>query len=164
MPSKKPTPKPRRKPRAQQRREALLAEAEQKDVSPLEYMLSVLNEKRPVRILGEKPADFAARVALLERNLDDMTGSIKRQAQEPPVPAATPPVVNTSTPEVATPASQPAAAPPAPARPSRPTARAAAAERAAVRVFMGISSRPVPPAGASRPRPAWRGARDDPRP
>ena len=71
MPSKKPTPKPRRKPRAQQRREALLAEAEQKDVSPLEYMLSVLNEKRPVRILGEKPADFAARVALHEERRMD---------------------------------------------------------------------------------------------
>lgn len=69
-----------------------------------------------LRVLAADRDRLAARLTLLERNLDDMTGSIKRQAaQEAAMPAAKPPVPNVPAPQAAAPESQPAAAPP-PAR------------------------------------------------
>jgi hypothetical protein len=69
-----------------------------------------------LRVLAADRDRLTARITLLERSLDDMTGSIKRQAaQETAV--AKPPIVSTpaTTQQAAAPASQPAAAPP-PAR------------------------------------------------
>ena len=71
-----------------------------------------------LRVLAADRDRLTARIALLERNLDDVTGSIKRQsAQEAVVPAAKPsvPSAPATTQQAAAPASQPAAAPP-PAR------------------------------------------------
>lgn len=68
-----------------------------------------------LRVLAADRDRLTARIALLERNLDDMTGSIKRQAaQETAVPAAKPPIASApaTTQQAAAPASQPAAAPP----------------------------------------------------
>lgn len=63
--------KPRAKPQAIQRREALVAEAKQSDVSPLDYMLSVLNEPTPVREPKEPAEAFSARMyAYNERRMD----------------------------------------------------------------------------------------------
>jgi len=67
-----------------------------------------------LRVLAADRDRLTARIALLERNLDDMTGSIKRQAaQEAVVPAAKPPIVSApaTTQQAAAPASPPAAAP-----------------------------------------------------
>ena len=67
-----------------------------------------------LRVLAADRDRLTARIALLERNLDDMTGSIKRQAaQETAVPAAKPPIVSApaTTQQAAAPASPPAAAP-----------------------------------------------------
>lgn len=75
-----------------------------------------------LRVLAADRDRLTARLALLERNLDDMTGSIKRQAaQEAAVPAAKPPVPSTPStpPQAAAPESQPVAAPP-PARAELP--------------------------------------------
>lgn len=71
-----------------------------------------------LRVLAADRDRLTARIALLERNLDDMTGSIKRQAaQEAAVPAAKPPIANApaTPPQAAASESQPAAAP-APAK------------------------------------------------
>jgi len=71
-----------------------------------------------LRVLAADRDRLTARLTLLERNLDDMTGSIKRQAaQEAAVPAAKPPIVSApaTPPQAAAPESQPVAAPP-PAR------------------------------------------------
>ncbi|HLA20972.1 MAG TPA: hypothetical protein VJZ74_05905 [Pseudolabrys sp.] len=68
-----------------------------------------------LRVLAADRDRLTARIALLERNLDDMTGSIKRQAApEAAVPAAKPPIASApaTTQPAAAPASQPAAAPP----------------------------------------------------
>ena len=71
-----------------------------------------------LRVLAADRDRLTARITLLERNLDDMTGSIKRQAaQEVAVPVAKPTIPNapSTPPQAAAPESQPAAAPP-PAR------------------------------------------------
>ncbi|MBI3703685.1 MAG: hypothetical protein HY244_07545 [Rhizobiales bacterium] len=68
-----------------------------------------------LRVLAADRDRLAARLALIERNLDDMTGSIKRQAaQETATPAAKPPIPSTpaTTQLAAAPASQPAIAQP----------------------------------------------------
>jgi hypothetical protein len=71
-----------------------------------------------VRALAADRDRLAARIALLERNLDDMTGSIKRQAaQEAAAPAAKPPIP--STPATTQQQAAPANAPP-PAKPDVP--------------------------------------------
>ena len=68
-----------------------------------------------LRVLAADRDRLTARIALLERNLDDMTGSIKRQtAQEAAVPTAKPPIASApaTMPQAAAPASQPAVVPP----------------------------------------------------
>jgi hypothetical protein len=65
-----------------------------------------------LRVLAADRDRLVARVALLERNLDDMTGSIKRQAQETAMPADKPLIASTTPPQAAAPESQPVTAPP----------------------------------------------------
>ncbi len=74
-----------------------------------------LNEA--IRLLAADRDRLLTRVASIERNLDDMTGSIKRQAEQPPLPQISGPRTETtaSLPEI------PATAPPATAA-ARPTA------------------------------------------
>ena len=78
-----------------------------------------------VRSLSGDRERLMARLAMIERNLEDVTGSLKRQAALPPPAAAPPPSAPAGQPNItaaspsATP-SEPAAAPPPAPPPSRP--------------------------------------------
>jgi hypothetical protein len=71
MPQRKAPCKPAKKPTSKARREALIAEAREARIAPLDYMLDVLNAPKPVRLTGEKPVDYAERlVRWEERRMD----------------------------------------------------------------------------------------------
>lgn len=69
---KKPKPAPKApRPNSKARREALIAEAHDARIAPLDYMLDVLNAPKPVRMLGEDKFLFAGRLATWEdRRMD----------------------------------------------------------------------------------------------
>ncbi len=79
-----------------------------------------------LRVLAADRDRLSQRIALLERNLDDLTGSIKRKAEAPPLRAETPPA---AAPEAPPPTA--AAPPPPPAAPPAPAAAALATAGAA---------------------------------
>lgn len=89
--------------------------------------------RESIRILATDRERLVARIALLERSVEDLTGSIKRQAANPPPPAqseAAPPVPGAPPPAIAPAAVREAAVSPATPEPQQP-ARPAADETAA---------------------------------
>lgn len=69
---KKPKPAPKApRPNSKARREALIAEAHDARIAPLDYMLDVLNTPKPVRMPREDEFIFAGRLASWEdRRMD----------------------------------------------------------------------------------------------
>lgn len=74
MPARKTPCKPAKKaprPNSKARREALIAEAHDARIAPLDYMLDVLNAPKPVRMPREDEFIFAGRLATWEdRRMD----------------------------------------------------------------------------------------------